>query len=50
MNTNDFAARGACPPVLFLFDEISYAELLYVIKIVDHAHTVICPVTLVEMV
>jgi len=50
MNTHDFAACGTCPLVLFLFDEISYAELFYVIKIVDHAHTVICSVTLVEVV
>jgi hypothetical protein len=50
MNTNEFAACGTCPPVLFLFDEISYAELLYVIKIIDHAHPVICFVALVELV
>jgi hypothetical protein len=50
MNANDFAAGGACPPVLFLFEEISYAELLYATKIVDHAHAVVCSVTLVEMV
>jgi len=50
MNANDFAACGTCPPFLFLFDEISYAELLYATKIVDHAYTVVCSVTLVEMV
>jgi hypothetical protein len=50
MNANDFAACGTCPPVLFLFDEISYAELFYVIKVVDHTHAVICSVTLVKLV
>jgi len=50
MNANDFSACGTCPPVLFMFDEISYAELLYVVKIINHAHAVICSVTLAEFV
>jgi hypothetical protein len=50
MNTNYFAARGTCPLVLFLFDEMSYADLLYVLKIINHAHSVVISVSYVEAV
>jgi hypothetical protein len=33
-----------------LFNEISYANLLYVLKIINHAHTILCFVSCVEVV
>ncbi len=48
MNTNEPAACGTCPSFLFLFDELSYATLLYAVEIVEHAHPVFCSVALVE--
>ena len=50
MNTNDLAAFGACPSAHLLLDEISYTDLLYVLKIINHAHTVFCSVSSVEVV
>ncbi len=50
MNTNGFATFETCPSDHLLFNEISYTELLYVLKIINHAHTVFCSVSSVEVV
>jgi hypothetical protein len=47
MNTNDPTAFWTYPLFLFLFNEFSYTDLLYGLKIVDHAHTIFCSVTLI---
>jgi len=50
MNTNHLAALGTGPPFLFISDELSYADLLYVREIVNHAHTIVDSVALVQVV
>ena len=49
MNTYDFATFGTCPSAHLLLNEISYTDLLYVLKIINHAHTVFCSVSSVEV-
>ncbi len=50
VNANEFATFGTCPSAYFLLNEISYTDLLYVLKIINHAHTVFCFVSRVELV
>lgn len=50
MDTEQLTALRAGPPFLFVLDEVSYAALLYVFEIVDHAHAVFGPVALIEMI
>ncbi len=50
MNTNYFAALGAGPPFLFVSNKMSYAELLYVYKIVNHTHTVVGSIALIQVI
>jgi hypothetical protein len=50
MNTNDFATFETCSSADLSFNEISYTDVLYVLKIINHAHTVFCSVSSVEVV
>jgi hypothetical protein len=50
VNTNYIAAGGTGPPFFFVVYEKSYAELLYFIKIVNHAHTIPGSVTLIQVI
>jgi len=50
MNTYELAALGTGPPFLFVSNEMSYAELLYVREIFNHAHTILCPVALIQVI
>ena len=49
MNTKHHAALGTGPLFLFVSDEMPYAELLHVHEIVDHAHTILCSIALIQM-
>jgi hypothetical protein len=50
MNTNDLTAFGTGPPFLFISNKLSYAELPYVLEIVNHTHTILRPIALIQMV
>ena len=50
MNTNYLTAFGTGPPFLFVHDEMLYAELLYVHEIVNHAHTILGSIALIQVV
>ncbi len=50
MNTNDFSTFGTCPSNHLLFYEISYPDFFYDHKIINHAHTVFCSVSSVEVI
>jgi hypothetical protein len=50
MNTNDLTAFGTDPPFLFISNKLSYAELPYVLEIVNHTHTILRPIALIQMV
>jgi hypothetical protein len=49
MHTNYFATPGTGPSFLFVFNEMSYAELPYVHEIVNHTHTILCSIALIQM-
>jgi hypothetical protein len=42
-------ALGTGPFFFFFPNEFSYSELLYIFLILNHAHRVLCPVTLVQV-
>ena len=48
MNTNYPAALGAGPTFLFGSYELSYANLLYVHEIVNHTHTILGFIALIQ--
>lgn len=50
MNAYQPAAPGTGPPFFFVFDEMSDAELLYMREIVNHAHAVFGPISLIQVV
>jgi hypothetical protein len=50
MNTDQLAAPGTCPPFLLLSDEQSYAELLYLHETVDHTHSILGSIALVQVI
>jgi hypothetical protein len=50
MNTNDFTAFGTGPPFLFISNKMSYAELPYVLEIVNHTHTILRSIALIQVV
>ena len=50
MNTHYLATLGASPPFLFVFDEISYAELPYIFKIINHTHSVFGSIAIIQVV
>jgi hypothetical protein len=50
MNTYKLAAFGTRPPFLFVSNEMSYAELLYVHKIVNHTHSILGFITRIQVI
>ena len=50
MNTNYLAAPGAGPPFLFVSNELSYSDFLYVHEIVNHTHTILGPIPLIQVI
>ncbi len=49
MNTNYLAALGTGPTFLFVSNEMPYAELPYIFKIVNHTHTILSSVAIIQM-
>jgi hypothetical protein len=50
MNTNYLATLGASPPFLFFFNEIPYAELSHIFEIVNHTHSVLGSIAIIQVV
>jgi hypothetical protein len=50
VNTNYFTALGTGPPFLFNSNKMSYAELPYVLKILNHTHTILSSIALIQVV
>jgi hypothetical protein len=50
MNTNCLPAFGTGPPCLFVSNETSHAELHYVLEIVNHTHTILGPIPVIQVV
>ena len=50
MNTNHPAAFGTSPLFFFVLNKLSYADLLYAYEIVNHTHTVLGSITLIQMI
>jgi hypothetical protein len=50
MNTDYITALGAGPPFLLVPNKMSYAGLLYVLEIFDHAHAILGSIALIQMV
>ena len=50
MNTYYLAALGAGPALLFVSNEMSYAELLYLHEIVNHTHTILRSITHIQLI
>ena len=50
MNTNDLTALGTGPPFLFVSNEMSYAELFYFLEIINHTHTILGSIALIQVV
>jgi hypothetical protein len=49
MNTEQFAALGTGPSFLFNSQEMSYAEILYVQKVLNHTHAIPGPIALIQL-
>jgi hypothetical protein len=50
MNTEVLTALGAGPLFFFLFTELSYADLLYVYEIVNHTHSILDSIALIQVI
>jgi hypothetical protein len=50
MNTEQVIAFGTSPPIRFASHEMSYAELLYVYEILDHAHSILGFITPIQVI
>jgi hypothetical protein len=50
MNTDDLAAPGTGPLFFFILNELSYADLLYAYEIVNHTHTILGSITLIQVI
>ena len=50
MNTYQMTALGTGPPFLFVFNETPYAELLYVYEIINHTHSILGSITLIQVI
>jgi len=48
MNTNYLATLWTGPPFLFVSNELPYADLLYVHEIVNHTHTILRSISLIQ--
>ena len=49
MDTDYLAALRTGPPFFFVSDKSPYAEFPDVLKIIDHAHAVLCSISLVQV-
>ena len=50
MNTNDLATLGAGPFFLFVPNKMSYAKFPYAHEIVDHTHTILGSIALIQVI
>ncbi len=50
MNTEQLTALGTGPLFLFVMNETPYAELLNVHKIVNHTHSILGSITLIQVI
>lgn len=50
MNTDYLAALGTGPPFLFVSNELPKTELLYIHEIVNHAHTILGSIALIQVI
>ena len=50
MNTNYLAAFGTGPPFLFVSNEMPYAKFPYVLEIVNHTHTILGSIALIQVI
>jgi hypothetical protein len=50
MNTNNFTAYGTGPLFFFISNKLSYAGLPYVVEIVNHTHTILRSIALIQVV
>jgi hypothetical protein len=50
MNTEQLTAPGTGPSFLFVYNETSYAVLLDLFEIVDHAHTIPGLIALIQVI
>jgi hypothetical protein len=50
MHTNYLPAPGTGPLFLFVSNELSYSEFIYVLEIVNHTHTVFISIALIQMI
>ena len=50
MNTDYLAALGTGPPFLFVSNELSQTELLYIHEIVNHTHAILGSIALVQVI
>ena len=50
VNTNYLATLGTGPPFLFVSNEMPYAELLYIHEIVNHTHTILGSIALIQVI
>lgn len=49
MNAKNLPAFGAGPPCLFVLNKTPHAEVLYILEILNHAHTILCFVPLIQV-
>jgi hypothetical protein len=50
MNTEHLAALGTGPLFFFVLNELSYADLLYAYEIINHTHTILGSITLIQVI
>ena len=50
MNTNDLTTLGTGPLFFFVSNKLSYTGLLYIVEIVNHTHTILRPIALIQVV
>ena len=50
MNTEELTAFRAAPPFFFVSDEMPYAEFSNALEVIDHAHAILGPIPLIQMV
>ncbi len=48
VNTDNGAAVSTIPPVFLIFQELFHALIPDLLKILDHAHPVFCPVSIIQ--
>jgi hypothetical protein len=50
VNTEELPAFRASPPLFFVSDEMPYAEFSNALEVIDHAHAILGPIPLIQMV